>query len=112
MKRTKLKPGEIRVINIGQQAIMEWLSESMTEHVADFFDVKDSCGVLVQCNWDQESNQFTCVVERKEEADGRPIFRDFDYAAIREKVGETTDTLFAEGRYQTLNIQEDPSLLE
>ena len=113
MKYKQLKPGEIEVINIGKDAIFEWLCESMIEHTKHFFDVKDCCDVHFHCDWDIESNQFTCVIESNNAVDGKQVFHDFNFSVIREKVGETTDSLFSNERlYHTLNFQKDPLLVE
>ena len=113
MNHKRLKRGEIKVINIGRDAIFEWLYESMQEQADRFFDIKDSTKVLFHFNWNKDSDQFTCIIEPEIEEDGKPVFHDFDFSAIREKVGETTSSLFSSyPMYQTLNFKKDPSLLE
>ena len=74
MNHKRLKRGEIKVINIGHDAIFEWLYESMQEQAERFFDIKDSTKVLFQCNWNKDPDQFTCIIEPEIEEDGKPVF--------------------------------------
>lgn len=102
---TILQPSKLRVINIGKDAIFEYLCEAMMENAESFFSINDSTSVSVQCDWDQELDQFTCVIE------SAPGFHDFDFDKIRAHTGITTESLFSEGRFKSLDYSKADFLI-
>lgn len=115
-KTVGLASGEIRVINIGKEAIFEWLAESMIAHGKDFFDIEDICSVSFQCAYDKESCQFTCTVidaTQFESAQSIPVM---NMEEVRNQSGITTTSLFGDDergvRYKVLNYERTPGLMD
>lgn len=96
--KKRLKKGEARVIRIGKDAIFEFLCETMMENGCEYFDLHDVTKVTFQMTWDQNTNEFTCVVCNSEEADA------VDAELISKKVELTTDTMFRKNRYKEIEI--------
>lgn len=105
MNSTHLQSSELRVINIGKDAIFEYLCEAMMENAESFFSINDSTSVSVQCDWDQELEQFTCVIE------SAPGFHDFDFDKIRTQAGLTTDSLFSEKQFKSFDYSKEDFLI-
>lgn len=115
MVKKKLASNELRVINIAQDAIVEWLFESMMEHGTRFFDVKDLETVEFHCAFDRVNSLFTCAVLKN--SDKSISQRDFelDWDEVRKAAGITASSLFfgPENKklYKSLNYQKIPKLL-
>lgn len=97
MKR-RLNKGEARVIRIGKDAIFEFLCETMMEKGCMYFDLHDLTKVTFQMNWNQNDNEFTCVVCNREEEDT------VDVKLISKEVELTTDTMFRKNRYKEIEL--------
>lgn len=107
MRKNKLEHGDIRVINIDRNTIFEWLYESMIENAERFFDIDDVTTVSMRCEWDSDTDEFTCVVAPIS-VDAPPSeFQDFDFPKIRARTGLTTDSLFSKTRYKTICVSDD-----
>lgn len=106
----KLKPGEIRVINIDRVATIEWFFESIQEHCQDLFNLGNMDECELQCVWNSDTEELTCIVNA--ENDSQNIAQEFNFAQIRTKVGLTTKSLFEKPCYTTLNYLDDPTLIK
>ena len=108
----KLKPGEIRVINIDKTAAAEWFFESIQEHCPELFQLGNIKEYELQCAWDCDAEELTCIISFADDNQDTFSERGYDFAQIRAKVGLTTKSLFARPGYKTLNYLEDSSLLK
>lgn len=95
---------EMRVINVGREAIQELLFETLTEHLSEYFDVSkvndEEVGVM---QWDSKNECLTYAVIPISQLRGNKQI-DFDY--LRKKVGITTASLFHPNRYKKLRISQ------
>lgn len=97
-KKTKhLKKGELRVLQVRQDAIYELLRETLMERANTIFDILDVTKIGFQFYWDNATNQFICAVH-----DGA-YSPDLDLDALGKEVGVTTDTFYTmRQQYQTV----------
>lgn len=109
-KQTKFKPGEIRVINIDRAATIEWFFESIQEHCHELFNLGNMSEYELQCVWNKDTEELTCII--KDGEDRKNTVKEFDFVQIRTKVGVTTKSLFEKPCYITLNYLEDPTLIK
>lgn len=109
-KRTKFKPGEIRVINIDRAATIEWFFESIHEHCQELFDLGNMSEYELQCVWNKDTEELTCITKAGE--DNQNDEKEFDFVQISTKVGLTTKSLFEKPCYTTLNYLDDPTLIK
>lgn len=98
-----IMPDEIRIINIGVDAIQEVLFENLMDHVSDYFDVPNKVDDDKIClmQWDSDSGCLTYAIMPINYAlEGKEL--NYDY--IRKRIGLTTNSLFQPHRYRRLRI--------
>lgn len=106
MKTKHLKKGELRIIQIDENAIFELLKETMMENASEYFDVLDVTKVTFEMKWLKESGQFICAVYDSGHCPSNPdVF--LDLAELGDQVGLTTRTLYGKHRYKTLYLSDD-----
>ena len=91
-----LEKGKARLIMIGEQALFEFINESLMEHLCQLFDLSDSTEVILETKWVKESNSFIAVVHNLDER--------IELDQIRDEATETTSSLFSKDRYITIDL--------
>ena len=97
-----MKKNEIRVIKMSRQAIVEWLNDSIAEHLEELFDV-------------HTTNNRSCRMIYEDDLDGLTLYL-FDnrylnhldqvqiYELVENSNCEIIDSLLSDKRYETIFV--------
>lgn len=96
--KKRLKKGEVRVIKIDEEALYEFIRETIQEKCLTFFDLLDYKHTETCMWWNKANNSFTCMVYNDQDR----AMIDFD--AIDDSLDFTTSTLYKKQRYITLDV--------
>ena len=105
--QTTLDNSSIRVIKIGKEALFEFIYEKFIENQEQYFDV-DPLDVIDTFDLDFENGEFIFCVHKDEDKDGNIIEfpEEIDLKKLLKKLPDTTNTMFADGRYKEYSKEE------
>ena len=105
--QTTLDNSSIRVIKIGKEALFEFIYEKFIENQEQYFDV-DPLEVIDTFDLDFENGEFIFCVHKDEDKDGNNIEfpEEIDLKKLLKKLPDTTNTMFADGRYKEYSKEE------
>ena len=105
--QTTLDNSSIRVIKIGKEALFEFIYEKFIENQEQYFDV-DPLEVIDTFDLDFENGEFIFCVHKDEDKDGNIIEfpEEIDLKILLKKLPDTTNTMFADGRYKEYSKEE------
>ena len=99
-----------RIIKIGKEALFEAICEFFKENEEEFFDVSDATTIVKSFAMDWEKGEFICLARNELDEDEEHLQFDVDAGELISKIEDTTDTLFAPGRYIELPKSDVDSL--
>lgn len=109
MKRKKqpLRDDEVRVIKIGEEALLEFIYEKFIDEQAEHLDV-DPLSVTNSFSIDWENRQFIFCAHKTENAKGEILTlpQNIDFDKLFEKMPNTTDSMYGQNKYQTYTKNE------
>ena len=97
--KKRFKRGEIRAIKIDEDALYEFIRESVMEKSCDFFDQFDHKDSALCMRWNKADNSFTCIAYHVQDR------HEVDFDQIDSTLDFTTSTLFRKHRYVTLDLK-------
>lgn len=100
-KKQPLKDGEVRVIKISEDALLEFIYEKIVDDHKECFGV-DALSVTNSFYIDWENRRFIACAYKSENASGEPV----DLEMLAEKLADTTESMYAENRYKTFTKKE------
>ncbi|MGN1194156.1 MAG: hypothetical protein ACI4SB_01590 [Acutalibacteraceae bacterium] len=105
-KRKTIPDGKYRVIKINRDALFEFIYESFADNLEEFLDVSDGTSVVTTFDIDRETGSFICVARNELGDDEHLQFDNVDTQLLLSKMGDTTDTMFKDGRFVELTEEE------
>lgn len=90
-KKIALQENEIRVINIGEDAIWEFLNENLLDITREVFDLRESDDVVSTVYW---SSRNKCLTYAITPVKLKTNHQEIDLERLFRKIGYTTDSLF------------------
>lgn len=105
-KKTRgLKKGELRVIQVEQEAVYELLREVIIERANEIFDILDITKIGFRWEWDEKTNKVICIIHNGD------YYPDLDFDTLRKKVGITTSTFYTNAQqYQTIYVSQEEAM--
>lgn len=104
-KKKKIPDDTYRVIKIGKEALSELIYDSINEYAETYFDISDPTSI-VKCfdiNW--ETGELIAIA-RNDMGENERLQFDIDTQKLLENMDDTTDTMFAPGRYRDVSYDE------
>ncbi len=95
----RIPDDKYRIIKIGKDALFELITEAFKDGEEEFFDVSDSTTIVTSFSIDWEKGEFICIARNELPEHQEHLQFDVDTYELLSKLEETTDTLFAPGRY-------------
>lgn len=103
----KIPDGKYRVIKISREALTELIYESITERQEEYFDVSDGTSIVKLCDMDWDRGELICIARSELDEDEEHFqFPGIDTAVLMDKLKDTTDTMFSDGRFIELSEAE------
>lgn len=105
-KRKKIPKNKYRIIKISENALLEFLFESVIDNQKEFFDVSDETTIVTCFDIDWENRSFVCVARNELEEEEHLQFPDINTEKLLLKLKDTTSTLYMGNRYIELTSAE------
>ena len=97
MKKSNVEKGKFRVIKISQEALWEFIYESMIDQQEDYFDIPDITKITSHFDINFETGEFICLI-RSDEPLRLP--EGIDLKLLLANMEDTTNTLYQSKRYK------------
>ena len=98
-KKKRIPDDKYRIIKIGKEALFELICEAFKDGEEEFFDVSDATSIVTSFCIDWEKGEFMCIARNELPEEEEHLQFDVDTYELLSKIEDTTDTLFAPGRY-------------
>lgn len=105
-KEKKIPKNKYRIIKISEDALFEFLRESIIDSQKEFFDVSDDTSIVTCFDIDWENKSFICVARNELGEEEHLQFPDIDTEKLLLKLKDTTSTLYMDNRYIELTSTE------
>ncbi len=105
-KEKKIPENKYRIIKISEDALLEFLYESIIDSQKEFFDVSDDTSIVTCFDIDWENKSFICVARNELGEEEHLQFPDIDTEKLLLKLKDTTSTLYMDNRYIELTSTE------
>lgn len=105
-KEKKIPENKYRIIKISEDALFEFLRESIIDSQKEFFDVSDDTSIVTCFDIDWENKSFICVARNELGQEEHLQFPDIDTEKLLLKLKDTTSTLYMDNRYIELTSTE------
>ena len=105
-KEKKIPENKYIIIKISEDALFEFLRESIIDSQKEFFDVSDDTSIVTCFDIDWENKSFICVARNELGQEEHLQFPDIDTEKLLLKLKDTTSTLYMDNRYIELTSTE------
>ena len=105
-KEKKIPENKYRIIKISEDALFEFLRESIIDSQKEFFDISDDTSIVTCFDIDWENKSFICVARNELGREEHLQFPDIDTEKLLLKLKDTTSTLYMDNRYIELTSTE------
>ncbi|MDD6236881.1 MAG: hypothetical protein PUB00_05815 [Clostridiales bacterium] len=105
-KEKKIPENKYRIIKISEDALFEFLRESIIDSQKEFFDISDDTSIVTCFDIDWENKSFICVARNELGQEEHLQFPDIDTEKLLLKLKDTTSTLYMDNRYIELTSTE------
>lgn len=103
IKSKALAKNELRIINIGKDAVAELLFENLMENQEKYFGVQISDNTYhCMMNWDVSNERLTYAVARIADT----VNKEIDFEKLFQDVGITTGSLFPPKPFVTVSLND------
>ena len=97
--KNRIPDDKYRIIKIGKEALFELICEAFKDGEEEFFNVSDSTTMVKSFCIDWEKGEFICIARNELPEEEEHLQFNVDVNELISKIENTTDTLFAPGRY-------------
>jgi hypothetical protein len=102
-----------RIIKISQDALCEFICESIIDNSGDFFDVSDVTEITSHHYVDFKNGNYICLVKSindDETAKALELSAEIDLQKLLNNMEDTTDSLYQPNRYKEFSLDEIKAL--
>ena len=108
--KNRIPDDKYRIIKIGKEALFELICEAFKDGEEEFFNVSDSTTMVKSFCIDWEKGEFICIARNELPEEEEHLQFNVDVNELISKIENTTDTLFASGRYIEVSKSEIDNL--
>lgn len=108
--KNRIPDDKYRIIKIGKEALFELICEAFKDGEEEFFNVSDSTTMVKSFCIDWEKGEFICIARNELSEEQEHLQFNVDVNELISKIENTTDTLFAPGRYIEVSKSEIDNL--
>lgn len=106
MKKNKpMDDQTVRVIKVGQDALLELIYETFIDKLEAYFDTDSGCPYSCAIDWENREFIF-CVLPGGDDDHPIPLPPEIDLETVMNHISDTTDTLFRPDRYREYTQEE------
>jgi len=107
MKKVPLEKGKYRVVKISSKALMEFIYESFLDNQEMYLETEPT-ETIDHFYVDLEKGCFICIAEQVDPAKPGLMLKypEIDIEVLCRNLDDTTDTMYADGRYRDYSEEE------